>query len=134
MSTAASSLPAAAGKSTGVAWQQIGSIIWPWRGQLAIIAGSVLLGATLEVIPPLITRNLVDHYLTVGRTDGILLLALFFLGATIAVQVVSFITNFLTARVSQSALHHLRVRLFAHLQTLPLGYYDRTPLGETISR
>ena len=26
------------------------------------------------------------------------------------------------------------MRLFAHLQTLPLRYYDRTPLGDTISR
>jgi ATP-binding cassette subfamily B protein len=26
------------------------------------------------------------------------------------------------------------VRLFAHLQTLPLSYYDHTPLGDTISR
>lgn len=134
MSTAESSLPTTPGKSTGVAWRQIGSIIWPWRGQLVIIAGSVVLGATLEVIPPLITQHLVDHYLTVGRTDGILLLALFFLSATVAVQVVSFVTNFVTATVSQSALHLLRVRLFTHLQTLPLGYYDRTPLGETISR
>jgi ATP-binding cassette subfamily B protein len=31
-------------------------------------------------------------------------------------------------------LRRLRVRLFAHLQTLPLSYYDRTPLGDTISR
>jgi ATP-binding cassette subfamily B protein len=50
------------------------------------------------------------------------------------VQLVSFITNYLTATVSQRALHRLRVRLFTHLQALPLGYYDRTPLGETISR
>jgi ATP-binding cassette subfamily B protein len=122
------------GKPKSVAWKQIGSLVWPWRGQLAIIASSVLIGATLEVIPPLITRQLVDHYLTVGRTDGILALALYFLGATVSVQVVSFITNFLTAKVSQGALHRLRVRLFTHMQTLPLSYYDRTPLGETMSR
>jgi|GEM_PF-299192 len=134
MSALTRSLPAAPGKTGGVAWRQINSILWPWRGQLAIIATSVVLGATLEVIPPLITQNLIDHYITVGRTDGILLLALLFLGATVAVQVVSFVTNFLTARVSQSALHRLRMRLFTHLQAMPLSYYDRTPLGETISR
>lgn len=134
MSAATRSLSTAPGKSSGVAWQQIGSLIWPWRGKLAIVAGSVVLGAALEVVPPLITRNLIDHYLAVGRTDGILPLALIFLGATVAVQVVSFVTNFATAKVSQSALHGLRVRLFSHLQTLPLSYYDRTPLGETISR
>jgi ATP-binding cassette subfamily B protein len=36
--------------------------------------------------------------------------------------------------VAQGALRDLRVRLFAHLQRLPLAYYDRTPLGDAISR
>src|SRR5262249_59250091 len=36
--------------------------------------------------------------------------------------------------IAQGVLRRLRVRLFAHLQTLPLSYYDRTPLGDTISR
>ncbi len=45
-----------------------------------------------------------------------------------------FLTEYLTATIAQGALRRLRVRLFAHLQTLPLSYYDRTPLGDTISR
>ncbi|HEY3186991.1 MAG TPA: ABC transporter transmembrane domain-containing protein, partial [Solirubrobacteraceae bacterium] len=140
MTALAGSIPRAPGapgnsaRPAGVAWRQVGAIIWPWRGQLAIVAAGVLLGAALEIVPPLITRDLVDHYLTAGRTEGILPLALLFLAATVAVQVAGFVTNFVTARVSQRALHHLRVRLFTHLQTLPLSYYDRTPLGETISR
>ena len=31
-------------------------------------------------------------------------------------------------------LNRLRVRLFGHLQRLPASYFDRTPLGDTISR
>jgi ATP-binding cassette subfamily B protein len=110
------------------------SIVWPWRARLSVVAASVVVGAVLEVVPPLITRTLVDDHLTVGRVDGIPMLALLFLGATVAVQLVAFVTNYVTATVSQSALHDLRVRLFGHLQTLPLAYYDRTPLGDTISR
>ncbi|MCU0501327.1 MAG: ABC transporter ATP-binding protein/permease [Anaerolineae bacterium] len=126
--------PTGKGQPAAVPWRPVAALLWPWRGQLAIIVGSVLLAAILDVIPPLITRNLIDNYLTVGRTDGILLLALFYLGVTVALQGMNFVTNYFTARVSQAALHRLRVRLFAHLQTLPLNYYDRTPLGDTISR
>ncbi|MBM4458712.1 MAG: ABC transporter ATP-binding protein, partial [Chloroflexi bacterium] len=123
-----------AGQPAGVPWRQVAAIIWPWRGRLALIAGSVLLAAVLEVVPPLITQDLIDNHLTIGRRDGILPLALLFLGATIAVQGVNFVTNYVTAGASQAALHRLRVRLFAHLQALPLSYYDHTPLGDTISR
>lgn len=122
------------GQPAGVPWRQVAALIWPWRGRLALIAGSVLLAAVLEVVPPLITQDLIDNHLTIGRRDGILPLALLFLGATIAVQGVNFVTNYVTAGASQAALHQLRVRLFAHLQALPLSYYDHTPLGDTISR
>jgi ATP-binding cassette, subfamily B, multidrug efflux pump len=121
-------------RPAGLAWRQVGSIIWPWRSRLAIVALTVTLGAAFEVVPPLLTRDLIDNYLTVGRTDGILNVALLFLAATVAVQVIGFATNYTIATVSQSALHALRVRLFTHLQAVPIRYYDRTPLGETISR
>jgi ATP-binding cassette, subfamily B, multidrug efflux pump len=45
-----------------------------------------------------------------------------------------FLTEYLTATVAQGVLHRLRVRLFSHLLALPMSYYDRTPLGDTISR
>jgi ATP-binding cassette subfamily B protein len=45
-----------------------------------------------------------------------------------------FLTEYLTAIIAQGVLRRLRVRLFAHVQTLPLSFYDRTPLGDTISR
>jgi ATP-binding cassette subfamily B protein len=45
-----------------------------------------------------------------------------------------FVVTYLTGLVAQRTLRDLRVRLFAHLQRLPLSYYDRTPLGDAISR
>jgi ATP-binding cassette subfamily B multidrug efflux pump len=45
-----------------------------------------------------------------------------------------FATEYLTAIVAQRVLRSVRVQLFAHLQRLPMSYYDRTPLGDTISR
>jgi ATP-binding cassette subfamily B multidrug efflux pump len=45
-----------------------------------------------------------------------------------------FLTEYLTATIAQGVLRWLRVRLFSHLLTLPLSYYDPTPLRDTISR
>jgi ATP-binding cassette subfamily B protein len=45
-----------------------------------------------------------------------------------------FLTEYLTATIAQGVLRRLRVRLFAHLQRVSLSYYDRTPLGDIISR
>jgi ATP-binding cassette subfamily B protein len=64
----------------------------------------------------------------------LLTLAALYLGATAAVQVMGFLTEYLTSTIAQGVLRRLRVRLFSHLLTLPMSYYDRTPLGDLISR
>ena len=61
-------------------------------------------------------------------------LGLAYFVATAALQGTTFLTSYLIALAAQGVLHDLRVRLFAHLQRLPLVYYDRTPIGDAISR
>jgi ATP-binding cassette subfamily B protein len=109
-------------------------MLTPWRWLLALVGASVLLGAVLELVPPLLVQQIVDDHLKPGRSEGLLWIATLYLGATAAVQGMGFLTEYLTATMAQGVLRELRVRLFAHLQTLPLHYYDRTPLGDTISR
>jgi ATP-binding cassette, subfamily B, multidrug efflux pump len=109
-------------------------MLTPWHGLLALVGVSVLLSAVLELVPPLLVRQIVDEHLALGRSEGLLWIAALYLGATAGVQAMGFLTEYLTAVIAQGALRRLRVRLFAHLQALPLSYYDHTPLGDTISR
>jgi len=118
----------------GMSVSQLWAMLTPWRWWLALVAISVLLGAVLELVPPLLIKQIVDEHLKLSRSEGLLWIATLYLGATAAVQAMGFLTEYLTAIIAQGVLRRLRVRLFAHLQTLPLSYYDRTPLGDTISR
>jgi ATP-binding cassette subfamily B protein len=113
---------------------QLWAMLKPWRWWLAPVGVSVLLGAVLELAPPLLVRKIVDGPLALGRSEGLLFFAVLYLGATAAVQVTGFLTEYLTATIAQGVLRRLRVQLFSHLLTLPMSYYDRTPLGDTISR
>jgi ATP-binding cassette subfamily B multidrug efflux pump len=115
-------------------WAAFGPVLRPWRGALALVALTLIAARALDLAPALIVRRVVDEHLTVDRADGLLALGLLYLGAVVAAQAVNFVALYLTALVAQDALRALRVRLAAHLQRLPLGYHDRTPLGDTISR
>jgi ATP-binding cassette, subfamily B, multidrug efflux pump len=118
----------------GITLSQLWALLTPWRWWLALVGISVLLGAVLELAPPLLVKQVVDEHLALGQSEGLLWIAVLYLGATAAVQGMGFLTEYLTAIITQDVLRRLRARLFAHLQTLPLSYYDRTPLGDTISR
>jgi ATP-binding cassette subfamily B protein len=114
--------------------RQLLSILKPWRIQLVLVVLLIVFAAVLELAPPLLVKNITDNYIMVGYQDGLLTLAFLYLGATAGIQVITFFYSYLAAIVAQGGLHELRVRLFAHLQNLPISYFDRTPQGDIISR
>ena len=104
------------------------------RGSVVLVGFLVLAAAAVELVPPLVIRDIVDRHLTVGRSDGLLVLALLYLLAVAAMQAMTFLYGYLAATVAQGVLSDLRTRLFAHLQRLPASYFDRVPIGDVISR
>jgi len=79
-------------------------------------------------------RWIVDDHLAIGRAEGLFFLALLYLTAMAAGQALSFVYGYMAAAIAQSTLSGLRVRLFGHVQRLPASYFDRTPVGDVISR
>ena len=126
--------PPAASATRATLLRQVAPLLHARRGLIAGIVVSVLVSAVLELAPPLIIKRIVDEHLTPGVASGLLLLGLLYFGASVAVQILGFVTSYLTALAAQPTLHELRVRLFAHLQRLPISYFDTTPLGDAISR
>ncbi len=123
----------ATGARTSVA-RSLLSLMTQRQGSVMLVGLLVLAAAAFELVPPLIIRNIVDRHLTVGRADGLPALALLYLSGVAAMQLMTFLYGYLAAAVAQGALSDLRTRLFAHLQRLPVSYFDRTPIGDVISR
>lgn len=114
--------------------KQLLEILAPRRFQILLILVIILAGAGLELVPPLVIRQVVDGHLTPGIAPGLWLLAFIYLGSIAGVQSFGFLTSYLTALTAQTALNELRLRLYRHLQRMPVRYYDQNPLGDIISR
>jgi ATP-binding cassette, subfamily B, multidrug efflux pump len=110
------------------------ALLQPWRARVVVVVLFVLAAGTFELAPPFIVRTIVDDHLVAGRSSGLLLLAALYLGASAAVQAMTFVYGYLAATVAQGVLSHLRVRLYAHVQRRPASVIDRTSIGDTVSR
>lgn len=129
------SITSATSKSLkGITRKLIIEILAPRRAAILTIAVTILLGAGLELVPPLVMKQIVDDHLAPGRADGLWLLAIVYLTSVAGMQGLGSLSNYLVALTAQGALKDLRVRLYRHLQRLPLSYYDQNPLGDVISR
>ena len=114
--------------------RNLAELVRPWQRMLALISFLVLAGALCELLPPVLIRWIVDDHLVAGKAEGLLTLGFLYLGATALAQGIAFVYGYLSATVAQGVLSKLRVRLFSHLQRLPASYFDRTAIGDAISR
>lgn len=117
---------------------RIAELFRPHRRALALTIALVLVSAALSVLPPLLTQQAFDVGLfpPEGRPNVPVLLQL--VGAMLALWVLSaglgIAQTRLTATVGNSVMAQLRVRLFAHLQAMELGFFTRTKTGIIQSR
>src|SRR5213596_2791884 len=54
--------------------------------------------------------------------------------ALVLKNITAYAASYWSVVIQEGVVRDLRVRLFQHLQTLPLGYFQRTKAGQTVSR
>ncbi len=106
----------------------------PYVGRIALVLLLIALATAAGLAAPFLLREIIDVALPRGdvRLLGLLagsLVGLAALGAGIGV-----LQALVTAKVGQALMHDLRVRVYAHLQSLPLGFFTATRGGDIQSR
>jgi subfamily B ATP-binding cassette protein MsbA len=94
----------------------------------------MLITTAISLAMPLISRNALDRVLHSGNLQQLDALAARIGGLMIASAVLGYIDFLLMARVGNRIVRDMRVRLFAHLQRLPVSYFDRVRSGDLATR
>ncbi|HYN47392.1 MAG TPA: ABC transporter ATP-binding protein [Candidatus Nanopelagicales bacterium] len=106
----------------------------PYRLQVAVVFGAILVTSLLGVVNPILLKLLTDEVI-IGRDYTNLAL---FIGLMIATPIVSGLIGvgqtYLNNVIGQSVMQDLRNALYAHLQRLPLRFFTETRTGEIQSR
>lgn len=106
----------------------------PYKLEVAVVLGAILLTSFIGVINPILLKLLID--IAIPRRDfGLLNL---FVGLMIALPIVSSLIGvgqtYLNNMIGQNVMRDLRGALYAHLQGMPLRFFTETRTGEIQSR
>ena len=106
----------------------------PYRVRAALTVVALVLGTAASLAPPLLARAAIDDGIQRHDFDKLLLVVIAFFVSALIVWVMTYAQTFLVGWVGQRALADLRIRIFKHLQTLPIGFYESRSAGVLISR
>ena len=104
-----------------------------------LFALSLLLAAAVVVLTlylPVLTGEAIDLLLGKGAVDFAALAKLLLRGAVVIglTALAQWVMNILNNRITFGVVRQLRQDAFTHLQSLPLSYLDRHPVGDIVSR
>jgi len=99
-------------------------------GFLGVIVGSSL----LSLVPPLLFREILDNAIPDADRGLLHVLAAFIVAAAVADAGLALGERYLSSRIGEGIIYHLRVSLFDHVQRLPMSFFTRAQTGALTSR
>ena len=106
----------------------------PYGRQLVLALVLVVLGALSQAGGPWLIGRAIDRSILGGDPPGLARIMLLLLGVYLVGTLASRGQIRQIGSVGQSILASLRERIFERLLRLPLGYFDRRPVGDLMSR
>jgi len=109
-------------------------LLRPYRLRVAAMLAALVVGTAASLAPPLLAKTAIDDGILRHDTRTLVLVVLAFLASALLVWVMTWLQTYLVGLVGQRALADLRIRIFTHLQSLSIGFYESRPAGVLISR
>jgi ABC-type multidrug transport system fused ATPase/permease subunit len=110
------------------------TLVRPYRAKAILSAVTLIIGTAIGLASPFAAKFAIDRGIVPGDRHALIFWTVAFVVAALLGWVASIAQTYLSAWVGQRVLADLRRDLFAHIQTLELGYFERNRAGWLISR
>ena len=109
-------------------------LLRPYRLRATAMLVALVLGTAASLAPPLLAKLAIDRGIEKHDTHTLAIVVVAFLLSALLVWAATYAQTYLVGWVGQRALADLRIRIFKHLQSQPIGFYESRPAGVLISR
>jgi ATP-binding cassette subfamily B protein len=112
----------------------LAEIMAPYRWRVIAMLTALVASTAAALAPAPLAKVAIDDGIRRHNTGTLDVIVVAFLASAVIYAVASYLQTYLVGWVGQRALRDLRLKLFAHLQSLSIGFYSRNRAGVIISR
>ena len=114
--------------------RRLGVYVRPYRWLVLAALSCLMLDGLMQLVGPLMTQRVIDLALPAHDT-GLVWRSAVLLGASLLVAFAcQYGETIFTSLLGQRVMRDLRGDLFAHVQRLPVVFFDRNPVGRLVTR
>jgi ATP-binding cassette subfamily B protein len=106
----------------------------PYQGVLIASAIMAIVLAPLGTMRPWLVQVMVDEHIFKLDIKGLGFMSIIFLVSLLFHAFLQYVFQYATSWLGQCVVRDLRVGIFKHITSLRLRYFDRTPVGNSITR
>ena len=106
----------------------------PYRAQVLFAVATIVGNAVLQLVPPYLTKIVIDQYIPARDLSGLTVIAALYLTTLVASFTFEYVQTWTMQVTGQRVMFDLRMQVFSHLQRLDLRFYDRNPVGRLMTR
>ncbi len=106
----------------------------PYRLQFTIAAISAVLLSVLGPMRPMLINYAIDNYILIPNKEKLLDITVLLLGLLFIEAFIQFFYIYLSTWIGQHVIQDLRAKIFKHILSLKMKYFDNTPIGTLVTR
>ena len=106
----------------------------PYRLQFYIAAISAVLLSVLGPVRPLLINYAIDNYILIPDKEKLLNITTLLLALLFFEAFIQFFYIYLSTWIGQHVIQDMRSKIFKHILSLKMKYFDNTPIGTLVTR
>ena len=106
----------------------------PYKLIFSLAAVLAIILSPLAIARPFLVQQMVDNYVFTADVSGLTSIAILIVVLLLIETVLRYVFIYSTSWLGQSVIRDLRVRVFKHITSLKLSYFDKTAIGTSTTR
>ncbi len=106
----------------------------PYKVTFFIAALSAILLSVLGPTRPLLINHAIDNYIVIPDKQGLINITMILMAILVIEGVLQFFYIYLSTWLGQYVIQDLRTKVFKHILSLRMKYFDNTPIGTLVTR